>query len=390
LEHLSKPVDLRQLRSVVARALEISRLQHVPAIFDDAANAEEDEIPSDRIVGRSRPMQEVYKMVGRVAAEDVTVLILGSSGTGKELVARALYHYSHRADKPFLAINCAALPETLLESELFGHERGAFTGANAQRIGIFEKADGGTLFLDEVGDMSPATQAKVLRVLQDGRFERIGGSETIETDVRVLAATNQDLDARIERGEFRHDLLYRLNGFTIRLPSLRERLEDIPDLVQHFLKATKQQLNKPTASIAPNTMELLCRYEWPGNVRELQSVIKHAVVHAVGDMITPDCLPLELRSFEVGSRRSSLQPKLTCVAHFVRTLLEANEPNVYRRVLAEVDKTVLQETLRFVEGNQVQASERLGMSRTTLRNKLQSLRLPEHDSFQDDASASGG
>jgi len=375
LEHLPKPVDVAQLQSVVAKALELSRLQHVPAVFGDG----DDEQPGDRIVGRSEAMQEVYKAVGRVAAEDVTVLILGESGTGKELIARAIYHYSHRAEEPFLAINCAALPDTLLESELFGHERGAFTGADRQRIGKFEQAHGGTLFLDEVGDMSAATQAKVLRVLQDGRFERIGGSETIQTDVRVLAATNQDLDAKIDSGEFRHDLLYRLNGFTVRLPPLRDRFEDLPDLVQHFLRLANQEVSKPAASIAPQTMELLNHYGWPGNVRELQSVVKYAVVHAVGDTITPDCLPEACRGEASAAARPPPEEELACVGRYVGRLLELGEPEVYRRLLAEVDRRALAEVLRQVRGNQVHASERLGVSRTTLRSKLQALQMLDED-----------
>src|SRR6056297_1528732 len=260
-EYMLKPVDICQLCGLVAKAFELSRLQQTPALFNDT----DDDTPADRIVGRSSAMQEVYKLIGRVAQEDMTVLVLGESGTGKELVARAIYHHSRRKDKPFQAINCAALPEALLESELFGHERGAFTGADRLRIGKFEQAHGGTLFLDELGDMNVATQAKVLRVLQDGRFERVGGDQTIETDVRVIAATNQDLDAKIAGGEFREDLLYRLNGFTIRLPSLRERMEDLPRLIEHFLTRERPD---DAANLAISE-EVLCRlqaYRWPGNV----------------------------------------------------------------------------------------------------------------------------
>jgi nitrogen regulation protein NR(I) len=368
-EYLLKPVDIHELRELVHKALEISRLRHVPAVFESEASG-----PAgvDQIVGRSKPMQEVYKTVGRVAPEDVTVLILGESGTGKELIARAIYHHSERSNKPFLAINCAALPETLLESELFGHERGAFTGAERRRIGKFEQADGGTLFLDELGDMSPATQAKVLRILQDGRFERVGGNETIPTDVRVIAATNQDLETRITRGEFRQDLLYRLNGFTIRLPPLRERLEDLPLLIDHFLTQAQQEAGRPTLQLANETLALLESYNWPGNVRELQSVIKYAVVHAVGDVITPECLPdaCRGRSLDEGNA-DAIDAELAGVASLVRRMLRAEEPDVYRRLLAHVDRITLRETLRHVQGNQVHASRRLGVSRSTLRSKLQ-------------------
>jgi nitrogen regulation protein NR(I) len=375
MEHFPKPVDVHQLQAAVAKALELSRLQHVPAIFGNS----DDQPPGDRIVGRSEAMQEVYKGVGRVAAEDVTVLILGETGTGKELIARAIYHYSHRADQPFLAINCAALPDTLLESELFGHERGAFTGAERQRIGKFEQAHGGTIFLDEVGDMSVATQAKVLRVLQDGSFQRVGGSKTIQADVRVLAATNQNLDTKIDSAEFRQDLLYRLNGFTVHLPPLRDRREDLPDLVQYFLGVANRQVNKPAFSISSKTMELLQHYDWPGNVRELQSVIKYSVVHAVSDTITPDCLPETCRGRAAQARCPRPEDELAGISRYVRLLLESGESDIYRKVQATSDRLVLAEVLRHVRGNQVHASEHLGMSRTTLRSKLQALGMLDED-----------
>ena len=226
----------------------------VPAVVADEALAR---TPADVLVGRSPAMQEVYKAIGRVAPQDVTVLILGESGTGKELVARAVYQHSRRAAGPFLAINCAAIPETLLESELFGHEKGAFTGADRKRIGKFEQCSGGTLFLDEIGDMTPLTQAKVLRVLQDGRFERVGGNETIRTDVRVIAATNRDLAQMVAAGEFRGDLYYRLGVVTITLPPLRERAEDLPLLVEHFLRRFSPELGKEVYRIAPEALEVL-------------------------------------------------------------------------------------------------------------------------------------
>lgn len=368
-EYILKPVDIHHLKQLVEKAVELSRLQHVPAIFDTA----EDDSPADRIVGRSSAMQEVYKAIGRVASEDVIVLLLGESGTGKELVARAIYHHSRRTLKPFLAINCAALPETLLESELFGHERGAFTGAEQTRIGKFEQAHGGTLFLDEVGDMTPATQAKVLRVLQDGCFERVGGSETIQTDTRVIAATNQDLESLIESNEFRRDLLYRLNGFTIRLPALRERREDLPLLIEHFLKQSNDEFNKRATKLSPETVELLEHSRWPGNVRELQSVIKYAVVHSVGEIITPEALPETFRVSSSTENELNVYPtneSFDGLSDFVRQLLQSGEPGVYSRVLAEVDRLVLRETMRHHRGNQVHSSRSLGMSRTTLRNKL--------------------
>jgi two-component system nitrogen regulation response regulator GlnG len=375
-EYLVKPVDIHQLRSLVAKSLELSRLQHVPALLDnDPDNSE----GADRIVGRCDAMQQVYKTIGRVASENVTVLILGESGTGKELVARAIFHHSQRVDRPFLAINCAALPETLLESELFGHERGAFTGAEKQRIGKFEQAKGGTLFLDELGDMSLATQAKILRVLQDGRFERIGGNETIQTDVRVIAATNQDLESKIKSGAFRSDLLYRLNGFSLRLPPLRDRIEDLPLLVEHFLKLSNQQLSNTAVRLAPEAMDILARYRWPGNVRELQSVIKYAVVHGVGEVITPECLPETCREGVRFNDRFLVNDELTSVVQYVRRRLRAGETDIYRGLLDEIDRIAVRETLRHVSGNQVHASQCLGVSRTTLRAKLASLGFDRED-----------
>ncbi len=370
-EYLLKPVEIHELQQLVSQALDIRRLRQVPAVCGDAVAAAG---TAEQIVGHSKPMQDVYKAIGRVACENVTVLLLGESGTGKELVARAIYHHSQRADKPFLAINCAALPEALLESELFGHERGAFTGADHRRIGKFEQADGGTLFLDELGDMSAATQAKVLRVLQDGRFERVGGGETIRTDVRVVAATNQDLESMIEAGGFRQDLLYRLNGFTIRLPALRQRLGDLRLLMEHFLKQAQQEVNRPPVKLAEETLKVLESYDWPGNIRELQSVIKYAVVHAVGDVITPACLPAHCRG--AGSRTGShdADAELAGVARLVRRMLHTEEPELYRRLLTHIDRVMLQEAMQFVDGNQVQASQRLGISRSTLRSKLSHLK----------------
>ena len=370
-EYLLKPVDLHHLREVVHRALELSQFRHVPAVFDEA----EASGPAERIVGRSPAMQEVYKAIGRVAPSGVTVLITGESGTGKELVARALYHHGGRADKPFLALNCAAIPENLLESELFGHERGAFTGADRRRIGKFEQADGGTLFLDEIGDMSPATQAKVLRALQEQKFERVGGDEPIQTDFRLLAATNKDLTQEVAGGRFRGDLYYRLNVFTIHLPPLRERREDVPLLTDHFLRALGRDLGRAVRTAAPDVRERLAAYDWPGNVRQLQSVLKFAVIHAAGEVLTMDCLPENFRP--PGAAPPRPRPPapagLPDVAELVARLLRDGETDVYRRAAAETDRAVLEAVLRHVRGNQVQASELLGISRTTLRAKLRGL-----------------
>lgn len=375
-EYLLKPVNLCQLRDVVNQALEVSRLRSVPAVFEQNAETDDDG-RVDRIVGISPAMQDVYKNIGRVAGQNVPVLVLGESGTGKELVARAIYQHSPRHDRPFLAINCAALTETLLESELFGHERGAFTGAERQRIGRFEQCHGGTLFLDEIGDMSPATQARVLRVLQDGSFERVGGSKTINTDVRVIAATNRDLDAMIVDGRFRLDLLYRLNTFTFQLPPLRERASDIPALVNWFVRVGCRELNRPCPAVAAETLQLMESYSWPGNIRELQSAVRFALVHAVSDILTPDCLPPAIRSrsnlsggLHHGPESNGKTP-LHDLRGLVRRLLADNRSEIYREVLNSVDRVVVSEVMSHVEGNQVRASELLGMSRTTLRHKLE-------------------
>ncbi len=375
-EYLLKPVDIHELRDLVAKALEISRQRHVPAVFGE--QTAETGAPADRIIGESRAMREVYKAIGRVAPKDVTVLILGESGTGKELVARALYHHSGRSERPFLAINCAALPEALLESELFGHERGAFTGADRRRIGKFEQAHGGTLFLDELGDMNPITQAKVLRVLQDGRFERVGGDQTIETDVRVIAATNQDLDAKIHAGAFRQDLLYRLNGFTIRLPALRERMEDLPQLIEHFLQR-ERPADQPALALDEAAIQLLQQHSWPGNVRELHSTIRYALVHAVGQTVTAECLPEAIRTETPEKLDPNGQEELADVTRLVRRLLDSDPANLFREVRSRVDRIAVQETMRRVQGNQVHASQKLGISRSTLRAKLAELDEPPPD-----------
>ena len=253
-EYLLKPVDFHELRQLVNKAIELSRLRHVPAVFADDELPDDDRV--DRIIGHTPEMQELYKAIGRVASLDVPVLLLGESGTGKELVARAIYQHSKRSQGPFLAINCAAMPEGLLESELFGHEKGSFTGADRRRIGIFEQADKGTLFLDEIGDMTLATQPKLLRLLQEQQFERVGGEETIRTDVRVIAATNQDLERKAAAGEFRSDLLYRLKVVTIYLPPLRNRKDDLPLLIAHFLKILNRDLRKRVTSVAPEALRV--------------------------------------------------------------------------------------------------------------------------------------
>jgi two-component system nitrogen regulation response regulator GlnG len=373
-EYLLKPVDFHQLRELVNKAIELSRLRHVPAVF--AVDEVADEGTVDRIVGHTPEMQDLYKTIGRVAPLDVPVLLQGESGTGKELVARAIYQHSGRSQGPFLAINCAAMPEGLLESELFGHEKGSFTGADRRRIGIFEQADKGTLFLDEIGDMTLATQPKILRLLQEQQFERVGGEETIRTDVRVIAATNQDLERKVAAGEFRSDLLYRLKVVTIQLPPLRKRRDDLPLLIAHFLRTLNRDLHKRVTSVAPDALRLLEAYPWPGNVRELQSAIKHAYVQSPTEVITLDCLPSHLREEPSGQAAGpeSSSENLR-VVEMVSELMRRGESDIYQKVTTTVDRLVLETVLRHVKGNQVQAAEVLGISRTTLRAKMRSLGL---------------
>lgn len=382
-DYLLKPVDIRQLRHIVGKALEVSRLNRVPAVVsEDEAGGQ-----GEPILGRSAAMQEVYKAIGRVASQNVPVLILGESGTGKELIARAIWHYSRRGDRPFLAINCAALPEALLESELFGHEKGAFTGADARRIGKFEQVNGGTIFLDEIGDMASPTQAKALRLLQDQSFERLGGSQTVTTDVRIITATNKDLEGMIEAGTFRRDLFYRLNGFVIHLPPLRERPDDIPILAEHFLRLFAHELDKPTRSFAPEALDLLKRHTWPGNVRELRSAIRFALLQTTGDVIIPDALPNSCRAADP-SPAPPLPPPLPSndLLAFLRGLLASGSNDIYEQTQAHVDRLVLAEVLANCNGNQQKAAERLGISRTTLRAKLRTLGLiagPRGDSEEE-------
>jgi two-component system nitrogen regulation response regulator GlnG len=341
----------------------------------------EESLPSsDVLLGRCPAMQEVYKAIGRVAAQDVAVLILGESGTGKELVARALYQHSKRAEKPFLAVNCGAIPETLLESELFGHERGAFTGAERRRIGKFEQCHGGTIFLDEVGEMSPLTQTKMLRLLQEQRFERVGGSETVQTDVRVIAATNANLEKMAEDGRFRKDLYFRLNVFAITLPPLRERGDDVAMMINHYIRRFGQELGKPVRDLAPEALETLRNYPWPGNVRELQSVLKQSLLHMHGSVLLADFLPAHIRrpasAIETPNGTELTTPTVGGLFDwdvFVASRIGAGTENLYAETLERMERELLVRVLRHTDGNQLQAARILGITRGSLRNKIRTL-----------------
>jgi DNA-binding NtrC family response regulator len=328
----------------------------------------------DSIVGQSEPMQEVFKLIGRVSHSDAPVMITGESGSGKELVARAIHHYSQRSAHDFLAINCAAIPEQLLESELFGHERGAFTGAVAQRVGRFEQADNGTLFLDEIGDMPMPIQGKILRVIQEGEFSRLGGNETLHTDVRIIAATNRHLETEVEEKRFREDLFYRLNVVRIQLPPLRQRVEDIRLLAEYFLQRIAQIKHKPKFKLSEEAVAALERYSWPGNVRELENTIERASVLANSDIIMPKDLPLGggtgPQSKNVGASTGDVEAALTTEAAIEFLLREAQaDPNV--QLLPWLEREFTLYAMKETRGNQVRAAKMLGITRATLRKRIE-------------------
>lgn len=374
-DYLLKPLNKQDVQDLVDRALETRRLMQSPVHMQEAAPTGE---KGDLLVGRSPLMLDVYKKIGRVAPQDVAVLILGESGTGKELIARAIYHHSSRRNECFMAINCAALSDTLLESELFGHEKGAFTGADRRHIGKFEQCNGGTIFLDEIGDMSPSTQSKVLRLLQEQKFERVGGTETIETDVRIISATNRDLEQMIEDGEFRLDLYHRLNTFQINLPPLRERGEDVRLLLEHFLSRFNKSLKKEVSGISDDAVKLLLGYSWPGNIRELQAVLRKAMLMAMGPVLVPEFFPSELH--ENGSAQTPVTEAVESgqandFQSFLRTLEATNSSDMYAESLEWMERLLLTRVLTVTEGNQSKAAERLGITRGSLRNKIRSLNI---------------
>jgi two-component system nitrogen regulation response regulator GlnG len=367
---LFQPLDLSQLQRVVDEALEVVRRTAEPVAAEETLPEPE---PESGILGFCPAMGEVYKAIGRVSAQDVPVLITGESGTGKELVARAICRHGPRAGKPFLALNCAAIPENLLESELFGHEKGAFTGADRRRIGKFELCDGGTLFLDEIGDMPLALQAKILRLLQEQAFERVGGNDTIRTNVRVIAATHRDLKAWSAEGKFRADLYYRLGVFSIQLPPLRERGDDLPLLVRHYVRQFSRELRRDVQQLAPEAMARLRQYRWPGNIRELQSVLKQALLQATGSVLLPAFLPPELGApREAASAAGDTAGKETFV---IRQQVRSDVRDLYAETHRQVDRLLLPRVLELTRGNQQQAALLLGIARQTLRMKLRDLGL---------------
>lgn len=404
-DYLSKPLNVEQLRRLTLSAVRARQLMDEPVGLPVGEGHSEGE----SFIGNSEAMLEVFKAIGRVAAQNVTVLIRGESGAGKELVARALVQHSGRADKPFAAVNCAAIPDQLLESELFGHEKGAFTGADKRRIGRFEQCDTGTIFLDEIGDMSPIIQGKILRLLQEQKFERVGGNELISTDVRIIAATNRPLEQMVEDEDFREDLLYRLNGFTIQLPPLRDRVEDLPALLEYFLRRAKAEMNRPElVGLSPEALELLLNYDWPGNVRQLQSVVRQSLLHTTGTVIGEANLPDFVRRHCVDAGHDeeriagqaaspatpggspatdvpqdagkTLPPEAGPAAdvedgeflvnQFIAQRLAEGSTNLYTETIEEVERRLFAKVLSATGGNQSKTAEILGITRGKVRDRI--------------------
>lgn len=368
-DYLLKPFDVPKLKEIVANALKAARDMKQVVSYQPLLESEDYELG---IVGRSEPMQQVFKIIGQLAASDATALITGESGTGKELVARAIYHHSNRNQQSFLAVNCAAIPEQLLESELFGHERGAFTGATMQRVGKFEQCNKGTIFLDEIGDMTPATQTKILRVLQSGTFERVGGNTPLRVDVRVIAATNKPLEQAVAARQFREDLFYRLNVVRIQIPPLRDRREDIPLLVNYFLKKLAHDRDRKPKSVATSVIRLLEKYHWPGNVRELENAIRRAHVMAKGDAILLSDLPPEIsgQGTALTTPSTASEGSTSDAATLARQLFQIARRDPKLKVIPAVERELVIQALKETDNNQVQAAKLLGITRATLRKRI--------------------
>ena len=387
--YLLKPFDVPKLKQIIAAALNASRVMRQVVSYQPLLESEDYELG---IIGRSESMQNVFKLIGQLANSDATALITGESGTGKELVARAIYHHGRRNEQPFLAINCAAIPENLLESELFGHEKGAFTGAVSQRIGKFEQCHGGTIFLDEIGDMTLQTQTKILRVLQSGTFERVGGNQLVQVDVRVIAATNKAVEQAVAAREFREDLFYRLNVVRIHLPPLRERREDIPLLINYFLKKIAQNQSQTPKPIAPEVVSALEKLHWAGNVRELENIIRRALVVAKGDVILLEDLPPEAASAPAsphlavasavsGSPLPAASEPLN-VASLAHALFQWARQDSKLKIIPAVERELIINALAETKGNQVQASKLLGITRATLRKRIEKFGIKQELSIK--------
>jgi nitrogen regulation protein NR(I) len=370
-DYVPKPFEVEDLLDLTAKALESSRLMSEPVDIGDAASAR------TSIVGKSRAMQAIYKEIGRIAATPVTVLIRGDTGTGKEIIARAIYQHSNRSSAPFIAINCAAIPETLLESELFGHERGSFTGADTRRIGRFEQANGGTIFLDEIGDMPPNLQAKLLRVLQEKSIQRIGGKETSPVDVRIIAATHRDLEAAIRERHFREDLFYRLSGVTISLPPLNQRAEDIPDMIRYFLRRHGPEVGVAAPSITPEAIAFLQSQTWPGNVRELENAVRKALLFARDYTIGIDHVK-EIMAKSCQPMAASHQNHADYISELMDRVERGDLQNAFAKMLADLEPELYSQAIRRANGNLTKAAQWLGVTRLKMREKLREFGLHPH------------
>ncbi len=379
-EYLPKPFDITEVLSVVSRALADAKK---PTAAERRAEEPGETMP---LVGRSTAMQDIYRALARLMQTDLTVMITGESGTGKELVARALHEFGKRRNGPFVAINMAAIPRDLIEAELFGHEKGAFTGANTRSSGRFEQAEGGTLFLDEIGDMPMDAQTRLLRVLQEGEYTMVGGRNPIKTNVRIVAATHRDLSQMIRQGLFREDLFYRLNVVPIRLPPLRERIDDVADLVQHFLNAAQRE-GEPPKSVSPEAIRLMQNYNWPGNIRELENLVRRLSALYADEMISAEIVQNELNIADRTATPGVAGPIDVSVAveTHVGQLLREYEPNLppaglYQRVLDKVEAPLIAMALNACGGNQIRAADLLGLNRNTLRKKIRthSIEIVKH------------
>ena len=367
-DYTLKPFDINWMKTAISSALSTTETMRkkvsLPPLKEEESNG-------DLMVGNSSPMQDIYKTIGQVAGKDITVLITGESGTGKELVARAIYEHSMRKNKQFMAINCAAIPDNLLESELFGYEKGAFTDARIKKIGKLEQLNGGTIFLDEIGDMSLPLQAKILRVLQEREFERLGGNETIRIDIRVITATNKDLRKAVAEGTFREDLYYRLNVVSVHLPPLRERTGDIPDLVKYFIKRSSKELHKDIKDIDSSALTILKRYHWPGNIRELENVIKKAIIKCKGNFIGPENLSFEENMEKPYPLKGELGDEFAGSLDKLLDELSVFSKKENLDTISYLEKMLVINALKRTQGNQIQAAKLLGINRNSLRRRME-------------------
>ena len=391
-DYLLKPLDLDRLQDSIEQARRTCRQMYAPATLGALAS---EDVGSDRLIGSGPAMQSVCRMIGRVAPQDVNVLIVGESGTGKDLIARAVYQHSRRAQLPFVRMNCSAVSEVLLESELFGHEKGAFAGAEHRRIGRLEQCHRGTLYLEDVADLPRGTQAKLLRVLQDGEFQRLGGVESLRVDVRILASSNRNLESQLADGSFRQDLYYRLRDVMIQVPPLRERVEDIPELAHYLMFRFNQQLGTAASSISPEALEKLQSYRWPGNIRELEGALRDALVISTGASLLPEHFALELRSdadesVPTGAGAPTVAEDWPALGQFAAQVLEEGDGDGYRRIIQRFDRLVILHAMNLAGGLQSRAADLLGLSRPTLRLKLRGILAQQSLVESEDAAAEAG